>query len=207
MQHLVYVNSHCKPRAVRTVYASPFTFGNHACSINDRWFLFNRDESLLINRYGIRRSLRVRHRWIHASFARATLREKRLPRTTPYAWLSLNHYASWWLTILWRGMRLDPFVYLRRKSHGTVAKTISSSSSREDEHIRSMKMRSMKMQSIKIRRRRSIEGYDCEEDNFYCVLFARAAYNVYFCKPVTSFLLRKWKILKRCFHISVALIS
>jgi len=100
VQHLVYVNSHCKPRAVRTVYASPFTFGNHACSINDRWFLFNHDESLLINRYWIH--------WIIKSEAllnprvlRATPCEKRLPCTTPDLCIALNRYTLWWLTISW----------------------------------------------------------------------------------------------------------
>lgn len=84
MQHVLFISILVVGCEVRTAYASPFTFGNDARSINDRRFLFNRGESLSIGRRWTHRSLSARHHWIRASFARATPREEHVPPFDPW---------------------------------------------------------------------------------------------------------------------------
>lgn len=71
-------------REVRTMYASPFTFGNHVVRLTTG------DSCLIaVNHYWsadgwMHRSLSARHHWIRASFARATPREEHVPPFDPW---------------------------------------------------------------------------------------------------------------------------
>lgn len=141
------------------MYVSPFTFSNHARSINDRRFLFNRGESLLIGRYWIRRLLEAR---LGIAKSARPSRMQRLEFLRSDLWFMLGfcqiamHLDNRWsygpTECMHRG--LAPFVYSQRKSHDTVAKSIPSSP-REDENAKTSKL----------------ERQGCKNDNFSILLF------------------------------------